>query len=129
MPVSSTCLVSIERNKYSVPAGFAHQKLSVRLYPDRVEARDEDGCVAVHERSFDRGDVRYEWRHDLPLIERKPGALRNGAPFADLPEALQRLRSLLLRRPGGDRLMADVLACVPKRGLDAVLVAGVPHEA
>ena len=123
VPVSSTCLVSIERNKYSVPAGFAHQTLSIRLYPDRVEAWDEDGCVAVHERSFDRGDVRYDWRHYLPLIERKPGALRNGAPFAELPEALQRLRSLLLRRSGGDRLMADVLACVPKRGLDAVLVA------
>jgi transposase len=123
VPVSSTCLVSIERNKYSVPSGFAHQKLSIRLYPERIEAWDEDGCVAVHERSFERGEVRYDWRHYLPLIERKPGALRNGAPFEDLPDALQHLRALLVRRPGGDRLMADVLACVPKRGLDAVLVA------
>jgi hypothetical protein len=123
VPVSSTCLVSIERNKYSVPSPFAHQKLSIRLYPERIEGWDEDGCVAVHERSFERGEVRYDWRHYLPLIERKPGALRNGAPFEDLPDALQHLRSLLVRRPGGDRLMADVLACVPKRGLDAVLVA------
>jgi hypothetical protein len=53
----------------------------------------------------------------------KPGALRNGAPFADLPESLQRLRRALLREPGGDRLMAKVLALVPDAGLDAVLVA------
>ena len=49
--------------------------------------------------------------------------LRNGAPFADLPAALQRLRQVLLRRSGGDRVMAQVLAAVPTAGLDAVLVA------
>jgi hypothetical protein len=49
--------------------------------------------------------------------------LRNGAPFADMPEPLQRLRHGLLRRPGGDRVMAQVLAIVPAAGLDAVLVA------
>ena len=59
----------------------------------------------------------------VPLIERKPGALRNGAPFADLPEPLQRMRKGLLHQEGGDRVMAQVLAEVPKQGLDAVLVA------
>jgi hypothetical protein len=57
------------------------------------------------------------------LIQRKPGALRNGAPFADMPEPLQQLRRALLRDPGGDRVMAQVLAIVPTAGLDAVLVA------
>lgn len=59
----------------------------------------------------------------MPLVERKPGSLRNGAPFADMPKPLQRLRGLLLKRDGGDRLMAKVLAAVPTHGLDAVLVA------
>jgi hypothetical protein len=49
--------------------------------------------------------------------------LRNGAPFADMPEPLQQLRRALLRNPGGDRVMAQVLAIVPTAGLDAVLVA------
>ena len=53
----------------------------------------------------------------------KPGALRNGAPFDGLPEVLQRLRAALIKRQGGDRLMAEVLACVPKHGLELVLVA------
>lgn len=59
----------------------------------------------------------------MPLIERKPGALRNGAPFADLPEPLQRMRTAMLHQDGGDKVMAQVLAEVPKQGLDTVLVA------
>jgi hypothetical protein len=55
------------------------------------------------------------------VLERKPGALRNGAPFAELPPVLRRLQDILLRRPGGDREMADILACVPQHGLDDVL--------
>lgn len=121
--VSSTALVSVERNKYSVPSAFAGQKLSIRLYPERIEAHADSGIVAVHERSFERGDVRYDWRHYIPLVERKPGALRNGAPFEGLPDVLQQLRTKLIRRAGGDRLLAEVLACVPKYGLDTVLVA------
>ena len=50
-------------------------------------------------------------------------ALRNGAPFADMPEALERLRRGLLRQTGGDRVMAQVLAIVPAAGLEAVIVA------
>lgn len=56
-------------------------------------------------------------------MQRKPGALRNGTPFMDLPTPLANLRRALIRRSGGDRLMADVLALVPASGLDAVLVA------
>jgi hypothetical protein len=40
-----------------------------------------------------------------------------------MPEPLQRLRGLLLKREGGDRIMAKVLAAVPKSGLETVLVA------
>lgn len=79
--------------------------------------------VARHERLSDGGGTRYDWRHYIPLVQRKPGALRNGAPFADMPEALQRLRRGLLRQAGGDRVMAQVLAIVPTAGLDAVIVA------
>lgn len=64
------------------------------------------------------GETRYDWQHYIPLLQRKPGALRNGAPFADMPEPLLRLRN-----PGGDRVMAQVLAIVLSSGLDVVLVA------
>jgi hypothetical protein len=45
------------------------------------------------------------------------------APFADMPQPLQRLRQGLMRQDGGDRTMAQVLKCVCSHGLDAVLLA------
>ena len=121
--VSSTCLVSVQRNRYSVPCELAGKIVSTRLYPQRVAVVADDAIVADHERLLDRGQTRYDWQHYIPLVERKPGALRNGAPFGDLPVPLQRLRQGLLRRAGGDRVLAQVLAAVPTAGLEAVLVA------
>ncbi len=121
--VSSTCLVSVARNRYSVPCELAGQMVSTRLYPGSVAVVAGDTVVASHERLSNRGETRYDWQHYIPLVQRKPGALRNGAPFMDLPAPLQQLRRALLRYPGGDRVMAQVLAIVPTAGLDAVLVA------
>ncbi|MGB4226575.1 MAG: IS21 family transposase [Candidatus Dechloromonas phosphoritropha] len=121
--VSSTALVHLQRNRYSVPSEHAHEVVSLRLYPDRLEVVAENTRVATHVRSFERSQTFYDWRHYVSLIERKPGALRNGAPFETLPEPLKKLQGILLRREGGDRVMAQVLAAVPVHGLDAVLVA------
>jgi transposase len=121
--VSSTCLVTFDRNRYSAPCELVGQMVSIRVYPERIDLVAHDAVVASHLRSFGRNEARYDWQHYLPLIERKPGALRNGAPFADLPAPLLKLRGLLLKREGGDRIMAKVLAAVPKHGLEAVLVA------
>jgi hypothetical protein len=121
--VSSTCLVSVARNRYSVPCELHGQMVSTRLYPAAVVIVADDKEVARHDRLSNHGETRYDWQHYIPLLQRKPGALRNGAPFADMPEALQRLRRGLLRNPGGDRVMAQVLAIVLSAGLDAVLVA------
>ena len=121
--VSSTCLVSVGRNRYSVSCEYAGKWASTRLYPTRIEVVADDLLIASHERLLDRDQVNYDWQHYIPLIERKPGALRNGAPFADLPQPLRQLKHGLNRHAGGDRIMAQVLAAVPVAGLDAVLVA------
>ena len=121
--VSSTCLVILDRNRYSVPCELVGQIVSIRIYPERINIVAHDALVASHPRSFARKETLYDWQHYIPLVERKPGALRNGAPFADMPEALQHLRMHLLRREGGDQMMAKVLAEVPKAGLENVLVA------
>ena len=121
--VSSTSLVSVARSRYSVPCAWAGQRVSARRYPDRVVIVGDHDVIAEHPRAVDRDQVTYTWQHYLPLVERKPGALRNGAPFVDLPESLQRLRQALLRHAGGDKVMARVLMAVPTHGLDAVLVA------
>jgi len=121
--VTSTCLVSVQRNRYSVPCELAGQRVSTRLYPTRISVVAGDAVVANHERVPDRGHTSYDWQHYIDLVQRKPGALRNGAPFADMPEPLKKLKLGLMRHDGGDKVMAQVLAAVPSAGLEAVLVA------
>lgn len=126
--VSPTCLVTFERTRYSVPASFANQRVSLRIYPDRIVVAAEGQILCEHSRIIDRshhtgGRTVYDWRHYLAVIQRKPGALRNGAPFADMPDAFRQLQGQLLRRPGGDREMAEILALVLHHDEQAVLCA------
>ena len=123
--VTSTCLVSVDRNRYSVPCHLANRMISIHLYADCVAFYDDTGQVACHRRLVDRDQTSYDWQHYVPMIERKPGALRNGAPFMDMPLPLAKLQAALLRRERqeGHRVMAKVLAEVPRHGLEAVLVA------
>ena len=61
----------------------------------------------------------------MPVLARKPGALRNGAPFRDwvLPAALDHIRQKLAGSDDGDRQMVKVLAAVLSDGLPAVEAA------
>ena len=121
--VSSTGLIHLERNRYSVPTEHANSAISVRMYHDHIAVVADGQRVARHSRSFERSQTFYDWQHYISLVERKPGGLRNGAPFAGMPEPLKQLQAILLRRTGGDSVMAQVLAAVPIHGLEAVLVA------
>ena len=78
----------------------------------------------IIERSHDHpGRTIYDWRHYLAVIQRKPGALRNGAPFLEMPGPFRRLQAGLLKRPGGDREMVDILSLVLHHDEQAVLYA------
>jgi hypothetical protein len=126
--VSPTCLVHFERNRYSVPASFANRPVSLRVYPERIVIAAEGQILCEHKRIIERshqgpGRTVYDWRHYLAVIQRKPGALRNGAPFAEMPDGFRRLQGHLLKRAGGDREMAEILALVLQHDEQAVLCA------
>ncbi|NPD17781.1 IS21 family transposase [Xinfangfangia sp. D13-10-4-6] len=126
--VSPTCLISFERNRYSVPASFANRPVSIRVYPDRLVIAAEGQILCEHGRRIDRSHhlpprTIYDWRHYLTVLQRKPGALRNGAPFAELPDGFRRLQELMLKRAGGDREMVDILALVLHHDEQVVLTA------
>jgi hypothetical protein len=111
-----------------VPASFANRPVSVRAYAEHLAIVAEGRVVAEHARIFTRGHDRpartvYDWRHYLTVVQRKPGALRNGAPFAQLPEAFRRLQARLLKHPGGDREMVEILSLVLHHDEQAVLCA------
>ena len=66
---------------------------------------------------------------------RAAGALRNGAPFVEMPEAFRKLQSLMLHKPGGDREMVDILSLVLHHdeqdvlcAVEMALEAGVPTK-
>jgi DNA replication protein DnaC len=127
--VSPTCLIHLERNRYSVPASFANRPVSVRVYPERIVVVAEGQVICEHSRVFARSHQRkstttvFDWRHYLAVIQRKPGALRNGAPFVELPPAFRALQQRMLKTPGGDREMVEILALVLQHDEQAVLTA------
>jgi transposase len=103
--VSSTCLVRVDRNRYSVPANFVGQVVSVRLTAHQVGIVANEQIIACHPRQFERDQLICDPWHYLSVLEKKPGALRNGAPFVQwsLPEAIQQVRQRLMKQAKGDR--------------------------
>ena len=123
--VTGTCLISFDRNRYSVMAKAARRAVQVRAYADRIVVRLGDEVIAEHARHFGRDRTIYDPWHYLPVLANKPGAWRNGAPFQgwDLPPALARLRRKLGSGDEADRRFVRVLAAVQTDGLDAVEAA------
>lgn len=122
---SSTCLIRFDRNRYSVAALAASKPVQVRAYADRIVVRLDGEVVAEHGRTFGRSCTITDFRHYIPVVARKPGALRNGLPFAPeaLPPVLAELRMRLGRSDDADRQFAGILAAIPTEGLETVEAA------
>jgi transposase len=123
--VSKTCLVRFDNNKYSVTSCAVGRPVEIQAYADRVVIRQDGAIVGEHHRRFGRGETIYDPWHYVPVLARKPGALRNGAPFKDwlLPASLERVRRKLKGSDDGDRQMVKVLSAVLTDGLTAVEAA------
>ena len=114
-----------DNNKYSVTASAVGRPVEVHAYADRIVIRQDGRIVAEHPRSFGRGGTVYDPWHYVPVLARKPGALRNGAPFKDwvLPASIERVRRKLAGADDGNRQMVDILTAVLTDGLPAVEAA------
>ncbi len=123
--ISSTALVAYDANRYSVQAAAVGRPALLRAYADRIVVVQDGAVIADHSRAFGRGQVSYDPWHYLPVLARKPGALRNGAPFRewDLPASLVALREALGHHAEGDRQFVGILGAVPTYGLAAVETA------
>ena len=135
--VSKTCLVRFDNNKYSVASRAVGRPVEIQAGAcpragrrpdpgaDRIVICQDGTMVGEHRRRFGRGATIYDPWHYVPVLARKPGALRNGAPFKDwlLPASLERLRRKLQGSDDGDRQMVKVLSAVLTDGLAAVEAA------
>jgi len=123
--VSKTCLVRFDNNKYSVAARAVGRPVEIQGYAERIVIRQDGAIVGEHVRCFGRNQTIYDPWHYVPVLARKPGALRNGAPFKDwvLPASLEHVRRRLRGSDDGDRQMVKILSAVLSDGLAAVEAA------
>jgi hypothetical protein len=120
--VSPYSLVSFDRNRYSVRCTEVGKLVQIRAYANRIVIVSEAEQVGEHRRRFGRAKTVYDPWHYLPVLERKPGALRNGEPFRDwdLPKPLRQTEAALHRYPDWDRQFVSILSAVPAFGLESV---------
>jgi hypothetical protein len=85
--VSKACLVRFDNNKYAVAAIAVEWPVEIHAYADRIVTRQDGRIVAEQPLSFERGETTYDPWHYVPVLARKPGSLRNGAPLQRLGAA------------------------------------------
>jgi transposase len=71
---SSQFRISLDTNRYSVPAEFANQPVTVKAYPERVCIYHQDRLIARHVRSFDRHQDIEDPDHPKALLEQRKSA-------------------------------------------------------
>ena len=99
--------------------------MSVRSPASDVCIVADGMMIAEHARRFGRDLLICDPWHYLPILERKPGALRNCLPFREwaLPPAIQLVRDRILKQPRGDRAFVELLLMAREFGLKPLQVA------
>lgn len=85
----------------------------------------EGKLIAEHPRCFSRERLLLDPLHYLPVLERKPGALRHGAPFQNwaLPVPVATVKARLMQTPQGDRAFVEILQALQEHGMEQASVA------
>jgi hypothetical protein len=122
---SKTWLVRFDGNRYSVIINAIGRPVEGHAYADGFVMRQDGEIVAEHPRRFGRDQTSYDPWHYVPVLARKPGAWRSGAPFKDwvLPGALDRVRKRLVQVDDGGRQMVEILSAVVTDGVGPVEAA------
>lgn len=120
--VSPYCFVRYLTNCYSVEADYVGQLVQVRVYANEITIFFKDKIIGKHKRCFGQHQRIYDPWHYISVLEYKPGALRNGAPFKqlDLPVPLKKIRETLLCLADGDKRFIRILLAIKQYGLSAV---------
>ncbi len=74
VPVSYASTIRVKYNTYSVPSRLLRERVSVRVYDDRIEVRHDGVLQMTCERLLGSGGVRIDYRHIIWSLVRKPGA-------------------------------------------------------
>ena len=107
-----TAEVTFATNRYSVPAAYAHQPLTLKADVATVRIYKEATLVAQHPRCYEQHQRVSDWRHYVSVLARKPGAVPFAAALknSDLPPAFEQFRQgLCTHLPDGNRAFVQLL--------------------
>jgi hypothetical protein len=112
---------------YSVPCEYVGLAVQIKSYAWQIIILHESKVIGQHVRCFKRYQKIYNPYHYIGVLERKPGALRNGAPFKELmsllPEVFSKIRTKLEAYQDGSKQFINILLLINKQGLEQVTQA------
>jgi hypothetical protein len=115
--------VTLETNRYSVPARYASTRLTLKAYPERVCLYHEDQLIARHTRSYDRHQDIEDPEHPKALLgeRRKAREQRLMTRFLRLgPKASAYYEGLEQRRSNPRHHVRKIVALAEIYGVDAL---------
>ena len=108
--------VRLDTNRYSVPCDVAQKQLTAKLFPFEIHIfrQGEAQPIAVHRRSYDKGQEIIDPLHYLSLLKRRPGALVHAKPLrqwrATWPPVYERLLAALQTKWSDSRGVREFVA-------------------
>lgn len=120
-PANSQSRVVFETNRYSVPHLYASQKLTLKIWPERLCIYHHEKLIATHARSYDRRqDIRHP-DHDKELLAQRLKAREQTLLLAFLalsPQAELYVRKLQEKRLNAPHHIQKIVALGEIYGAD-----------
>ena len=120
---SSQFRITLDTNHYSVPAAYAHRRLMVKAWPDRVCIYFDGELIARHDRSYGRHEDNEDPDHAKGLIAQRGRAREQRLMMRFLslsPDAAAYYRGLEQRRFNARHHVRKILALAEIYPGDAV---------
>ena len=130
--VGSTSQVRVGTNRYSVPVAYAHRRVAVLCYPERIEVLCQGAVIATHVRCYDQHQDILEPLHYVPLLTKRPALFVHGKAFCGwaLPAIFEETRRRLRERSDrGDRDFVRILRLHERYTTDQITAALQQAEA
>jgi len=106
--------VIVDKNRYSVPSGYAGFKVRALVYVDRVEVFTGGKKLSTHERQYGNNKWCLNPHHYLELIQKRPMSFHSARPIRQWreswPESLHVLLERFCRAQGESKGIKDFIS-------------------
>lgn len=124
-PVGATnrCRIVFETNRYSIPHLYAGQKLTLKIYPERLSIYHHETLIATHARSYERRKDIHNPDHTKELLAQRLQARQQTLLLAFLnlsPRAQEYVRKLEDKRLNAPHHIQKIVALSEIYGVDQV---------